>query len=194
MKKTLALFLFIPFLFSPKELIAQKVGVKTNLIYDALTTINVGAEFRVLPKWTIDVSGNINPWTFSNDRKWKHWLVQPEVRYWVCEPFNGHFWGAHLLGGAYNIGNLKNNIIFWDDEWDFKNKRYEGWFVGLGVVYGYSWMLSKYWNLEGVIGLGYAYTRYDEYRCAKCGKKIKEDHQRNYFGPTKVGVNLIYAF
>ena len=70
---------------------AQKIAVKTNLLYDVTTTLNLGAEFRVAPKWTIDLSGNYNPFNLGNDRKMRHWLVQPEVRYWFCEAFNGHF-------------------------------------------------------------------------------------------------------
>lgn len=193
MKKFLMQFLFFVFLLSSK-LAAQEVAIKTNLVYDLTSTINGGIEFGLSKKWTMDISANVNPWTFSDNRKWQHWLIQPEVRYWVCESFNGHFFGAHLMGGEYNIGNLKTNISFWDDKWDFKNKRYEGWFIGAGVVYGYSWMLSKHWNLEAVIGLGYVYTRYDQYGCAKCGSKQEEDRSRNYMRPTKAGINLIYAF
>lgn len=64
--------------------LAQEAAVKTNLLYDATTTMNLGVEFGLSPKWTLDVSGNYNPWTFSKNKKWKHWLVQPEARYWFC--------------------------------------------------------------------------------------------------------------
>lgn len=90
----------------------QKVAVKSNLLYDATATINLGIEFCLAPKWTFDVSGNYNGWTFSGDRKWKHCLVQPEARYWFCDRFSGHFLGGHILGGKYNVGKLKNNISF----------------------------------------------------------------------------------
>lgn len=51
---------------------AQKVAVKTNLLYDASATMNLGFEFGLSAKWTLDISGNYNPWTFSNNQKWKH--------------------------------------------------------------------------------------------------------------------------
>ena len=86
---------------------AQNVAIKTNLLYDLTTTVNAGVELGLSPRWTLDVSANYNAWTLSNDRKWKHWLVQPEARYWFCDPFAGHFLGFHLLGGQYNIGGLK---------------------------------------------------------------------------------------
>ena len=82
---------------------AQDIAVKTNLLYDACATINIGAEVGLAPKWTLDVSGNLNAWTLSHGRKWKHWMAQPEARYWFCDRFAGHFLAVHALGGQYNV-------------------------------------------------------------------------------------------
>ena len=43
-------------------------------------------------------------------------------------------------------------------------------------------------------GVGYAYTRYDRFRCAGCGKRIETDRPHHYVGPTKAAVNLVYVF
>lgn len=75
------LFVLLAFIGFISPAMAQKVAVKTNLLYDATSTINLGTEFGLSPKWTLDVSANYNPWTYSNNKKWKHWLVQPEARY-----------------------------------------------------------------------------------------------------------------
>ena len=75
-----ALCLFLSSSFGSVSVSAQKVAVKTNLLYDATATINLGLEIALAPKWTLDVSGNYNAWDFGNDRKWKHFLVQPEAR------------------------------------------------------------------------------------------------------------------
>ena len=83
----------------------QEFAVKTNVLYDATMTINLGAELEVAPKWSVELSGNFNGWNMGNGRRWKHWLVQPEARYWFCEALGGHFLGMHLLGGKYNIGH-----------------------------------------------------------------------------------------
>ena len=136
------------------QLQAQTVAVKTNLLYDATATINAGIELGLAPKWTLDVSGNFNGWTMSHDRKWKHWLVQPEARYWFCDRFAGHFLGFHALGGQYNVGHLKNNIKFLGKDFSkLSDSRYQGWFIGAGIAYGYAWVLNKHWNLEGEIGI-----------------------------------------
>ena len=174
---------------------AQKVAVKTNLLYDATTTLNLGAEFSLAPKWTLDISGNWNPWTFSDNRKWKQLAIQPEVRYWLCERFNGHFFGAHLIGGLYNFSNLNLNFkLFGTDFSRLKDHRYEGWMAGVGIAYGYHWMLSRHWSLEGSLGIGYVYTRADKYNCPRCSRRLENDRPHDYFGPTKAAVNLIYVF
>lgn len=70
---------------------AQEVALKTNLLSDAFLNPNLAAEVALAPRWTIDVSGQFNTWNLSHDRKWKHWVVQPEIRYWFCDRFAGHF-------------------------------------------------------------------------------------------------------
>lgn len=189
------LFVLLAFIGFISPAMAQKVAVKTNLLYDATSTINLGTEFGLSPKWTLDVSANYNPWTYSNNKKWKHWLVQPEARYWFCNKMMGHFIGFHTIAGSYNIGNV--NAVFKFLGTDFsklKDYRYEGWFVGAGVAYGYSWVLSKHWNLEAELGVGYTYSKSDKFECASCGEKLEDDKTHHYVGPTKAALNLVYVF
>ncbi len=174
---------------------AQKAAIKTNLLYDATTTINLGVELGLAPRWSLDISGNLNPWTFSHNRKWQHWLVQPEARYWFCNKMMGHFLGFHALGGAYNVGNIDADFKFLGTDFSpLRDHRYEGWMLGAGVAYGYAWTLSRHWNLEAEIGLGYIYFNYDKYKCEKCGEKVESDKSNHYVGPTKAAINLIYVF
>lgn len=188
----IALFALLTFGISAKS---QTVAVKTNVLADALLNANAGVEIGLAPRWTLDVSGGFNAWTLSHNRRWKHWLIQPEARYWLCDRFSGHFFGLHAHGGQYNIGGIGSDItILGTDFSKLSDHRYQGWFVGAGVAYGYAWILGRHWNLEGEIGIGYSYTRYDKFRCAGCGKKVETDKGHNYFGPTKAAVNLVYVF
>lgn len=175
-------------------LYSQSLALKSNLIYDAIAVANLGVEIPMAPKWTLDVSGNLNAWTI-NSHRWKHWLVQPEARYWLCDRFQGHFFGIHAIGGQYNVGNLRNSIHFLGTDFsDLTHNRYEGWMAGAGIAYGYSWILSKHWNIEAEIGFGWIYTRSDVYPCAKCGTKLDDNRVHNYVGPTKAALNLVYLF
>ena len=76
---------------------AQRTAIKTNALYWTTATFNAGVETRLSDKWTLDVSAGYNPFTFSDNKKLKHILIQPEVRYWLCSPFAGHFVGANVL-------------------------------------------------------------------------------------------------
>ena len=174
---------------------AQDIAVKTNLLYDALLNVNAGIEVGLVPQWSLDVSGNLNAWTLSHGRRWKHWFVQPEARYWLCDRFAGHFFGAHAIVGQYNIGGLKNNLSFLGTDFSkLSDYRYQGWMGGVGVAYGYAWILGRHWNLEAEIGFGYIYSRYDRFQCAGCGERVETDKPHHYFGPTKAAVNLVYVF
>ena len=46
-----------------------KFAIKTNALYWATSTPNLGFEVALAKKLTLDVSGNYNPWKFSKDRQ-----------------------------------------------------------------------------------------------------------------------------
>lgn len=130
-KNKLKLYAIMIFVLLCTEVHCQKVAIKSNLLYDVTATVNAGIEVGLAPKWTFDLSANYNGWTFSHERKWKHWLLQPEGRYWFCDRFAGHFVGVHALGGQYNIGNLNNHISFLGTDLSvLSDRRYQGWFAG----------------------------------------------------------------
>ena len=179
--------------FAAMSFAESKVDIKTNILPDAALSPNLGVEFKLAKKWSLDLTGELNLWTI-NDHKWKHWLAQPEARYWFCEPFVKHFVGLHAIGGQYNAGNIKNGITFLGTP--FKNlsdHRYEGWAVGGGIAYGYALPLAKHFNMEFEIGIGYVYLKYKKYSCSECSHKLGDGHH-NYYGPTKAAINLVYIF
>ena len=176
------------------EIQARDLALKTNILYDAALTVNLGGEVALLLKWSFDLSGNLNAWTV-NSHKWKHWMVQPELRYWFCQELQGYFVAAHALGGQYNVGNVDLDFkMLGTDFRNLKDRRYQGWYGGFGVAYGYSWILGRHWNLEAELGIGWIYTKYDVYPCAKCGTRLAKDRSHNYFYLTKVALNLVHVF
>lgn len=173
---------------------SQDVAVKTNLIYDALLTLDLGAEVSVAPKWTVELTGNLNAWAIDNKR-WKQWNLMPEARYWFCQAFAGHFVGAHLIGGQYNFGHIDLPFkMLGTDFRKLKDYRFQGWMAGAGISYGYTWLINRRWSMEAEIGLGWIYTRYDQFECHDCGQRVKRNRPHNYAGPTKAALNLIYNF
>lgn len=158
---------------------AQDVAIKTNTLYWLTTTPNLGVEFSLSKKMTLELAGAYNPWTFKDDKKMHFWLAQPELKYWFCEKFNGHFVGLHLHGAQYYGG--------------FNSKLYDGYLAGGGFTYGYDWILSPHWNIEAAIGIGYAHLWYKQSDRIPCEKCFERKH-KNYFGPTKVAISLTYLF
>lgn len=179
-----------------------QTAVKTNVLYDATTTPNLAVEIGVGEKSTMQLLYGLNPWTFDSEthgeRKAKHWVLMPEYRWWTCSKFNGHFFGVHAMGGQFNAANVDLPIpgfYFSGDNLrkELKDHRYEGRFVGAGVNYGYQWILSRHWNLEAEIGVGYQYIWFDKYACGECGGKIA-DGSTQYVGITKLGISFLYIF
>lgn len=195
------LLLVTIFLFGIETASAQPLAVKTNLLYDATTTPNLGIEYGLGRKMTAQVFYGLNPWEFDKDgvtKQAKHWLVMPELRWWSCSTFNGFFWGVHMMGGEFNAQkvDLPAPGAFFSGDNIFKlakNDRCEGKYLGGGLTVGYQWILSRHWNLEVEAGAGYNHVWYKQYPCAECGNIIK-DAETNYLGLTKAGLSLLYIF
>lgn len=157
---------------------AQKAVVKTNTLYWATLSPNIGIEAKLNNHSTIELNGMMNLFEFGNNKKYNFLAVRPEYRYWLCQSFSGHFIGAHFLYANYNGG--------------FDKYRYNGNLYGMGINYGYQWYLSNRWNLEATAGLGYIHMDHDVYNRQRCGKYLGHE-TRNYFGLTRLGISIIYV-
>ena len=192
------LFIAITLVLSTYSMNAQKVALKTNLLYDATATANLGVEVRLAKQITLDLSGSYAGWDIDKQKnqKMRHYMIQPEIRFWTCESFNGHFFGLHghygmynMSGGNWFVDNMKHLSNL--SKLDTKNSRYEGTAAGAGVSYGYSWIIANRLNLDFTLGMGYAYLDYDRYGAPKCSPLLGSD-TKHYFGITKVGVSLVF--
>ena len=193
------LIIAVVFLSSVGTLSAQKLAVKTNALYWGTATLNVASEYAVADRWTVELSGAYNPWVFNKDEntKAKHYQISPEGRYWFCEAFQGHFVGLNMNFTQYNVGNFPIPKVFIplssssDTKTDTRNSRMEGWAMGTGVTYGYAFPFARRWNLELTLGLGWWYTKYDQFESRKCGL-FQQTVSRHVLGPTALGVSFIY--
>ncbi len=180
----------------------QRVAVKNNLFYDALLTPNISVEVAFGEKFTLDTQWGANYFFHTTNslhpsyttKKWSHWLLQPEVRYWACDVFNGWFFGLHLHGGQMNVGGVNIPLfIVQNKNGEMKNYRYEGYFFGGGISAGYQWPITDRFNVELSLGVGYARLVYDRFKCVTCGERDKQG-AADYLGPTKSTLSLIYLF
>ena len=187
------------FLASAGTASAQKLAVKTNALYWGTATPNLGLEYAMADRWTLELEGGYNPWTFDSEKnmKIKHWLVSPEVRYWFCESFLGHFVGINGNYTLLNISGIPTPGVFidlssnTDSKTDLKDSRVQGWAVGAGVTYGYAFPIARRWNMELTLGYGIWYTEYGQYESRKCGL-FQQDVQKWALGPTALGVSFMF--
>lgn len=172
----------------PKEKKIYYLALKTNLLYDAVLLPNLALEFSLPRRWSIEVEGH---WSWWNTNTGKHLFhrVQvggAEVRKWLGPldrtPFSGHYVGVYGMGGNYdvrlgNIGHLGE---------------YGSWSVGL--TYGFGLPVSRSFNFEFGVGLGYFGGEYKKYTYDPDNDRYpwQSDHRRNYFGITKAKVSLVW--
>lgn len=181
---------------------AAQVAVKTNLLYDATTTPNIALEAGVGKRSTVQLLYALNPWEFHTEghgeKMAKHWVLMPEYRRWLCSRFNGHFLGVHAMAGQINASNVSIPLpgLFLKGDniaGGVRHSRYEGAFAGIGLTYGYQWILGRHWNAEASAGMGYAHVWFDRYPCRECGARISTG-QTNYLGITKLALSILYIF
>ena len=174
---------------------SQEVAIKSNVVSDALLSPNIGIEFGLSPKWTLDVTGQLNLWTVGDGHKWRHWVLQPEAAIGSAE-FCGTFLRTSRLGRT--IQRRQHRHGFQLSRHGFLSIKAQA-FRGLGnrslsIAYGYAWPLSRHWNLEAEFGFGWVWTKSNSFPCEECGTQIDHGKVHNYVGPTKVAINIEYVF
>ena len=163
---------------------AQTVAVKSNILYDATATVNLGAEIAFNRHWSLDISGNYNGWDVASDKSWKHWMVQPEARYWLHEKFNGHYFGVHGVYMDYDMSHVNFMSVM------KKDFAYDGNAYGGGISYGYQLYLSPHWNIEFSAGVGFLHFEYDK-SAYPADEEPAYKNRNNYFGTTKLCVSIV---
>ena len=188
--KIIALVSFVLVLCSISlPVMSQSIVLKNNLLYDATLTPNIGIEVKLADKWTAGLNLGYQPWPFKDtaERKMRHFLIAPEVRYWLCDVFNGWFIGANAFWSHYNVSKVKFPFGMYPS---VENRRKQGDAFAAGFFAGHSWILSPRWSIEAEAGLDAGYTKYKEFECKHCGDTYGED--KKAFLTPKVGINIIY--
>lgn len=184
--KGLGLVALLALLVQP--LSAQRVAVKTNALYWATATPNLGAEFRLNRHFTLNLEGAVNRLKLGDKINSKAIGAMPEVRYWFsARPQARHFVGVMGLVAGYGLTTHIKSA---------EPKNYHGGTaVGGGLTYGYSFVLGPHWSLETTAGLGLLSINE---RKAK-GDNIEHgsggnNNSKCIFAPTKLGVTFVYIF
>ncbi len=192
-KKTIiqgvVLLLIMALFVGGKAYAQENFAVRNNFIYDISGTLNLGADVRVSPHWTMGLNAGYRPWPTDDKttRKWKHFLIAPELRYWTDSTFHRSYWGTNIFYSHYNVGHVTFPFGLYKT---VRDHRVQGDLIGIGAFYGRSWRLNRYFRLEGELGLGIGYTWAKKYECAHCG--AYEGRQNKPFLIPKLTLNVVY--
>lgn len=186
----------------PMELGVVKVckpfymGLKTNLLFDALALPSLGAEFYVGRKWS--VVGNWFYGWWDNDNRHRYWRAYGgdiALRRWFGQkahrkPLTGHHLGVYAgvvtydfeFGGTGYMGGNPGRTL-----WDRCN-------YYAGVEYGFSLPVARRLNIDFTIGLGYLGGKYQKYEPCPYGNGYvwQSTHRLHWFGPTKAEISLVW--
>jgi hypothetical protein len=166
-------------------------AIKTNLLYDAASVLNVGIEAPIRDHWSVAFDW-VFPWWSSYDRQLYLQMLygSMEGRYWFGNRENklqltGWFAGISAGGGLYDF-------MF------HPLKGIQGEFATCSAVAGYAHPINKSGTLrmEYSVGLGWIGTEYVKYWWDDYDYTLIAPSPQSWtthmFGPTRVQVSLVY--
>ena len=168
------------------------LAAKTNLLGDLVTAVNFGLELPLGKNFSANAHFMFPWWTagpYGNKYALQMLNAEGELRWWFApgeQVLQGHYFALQGNGGKFDI------------QWGRDFGCYQCYNWGVGLSYGYSMSLSKHWNLEFSLSLGYMAIDYQHYVPSPDWSILIRDDAKvgtlHYFGPTSLKVSLVYPF
>lgn len=183
-------------------------ALKTNLLFDLATFLNGEVEVPVGKRWSLMAEVTWPWWLQKSHNKWciEMGEVGLEGRYWF------HSWKRHsnyrkwceeknmpLVG--FFMG-LYANAAYYDFQLH-RDRGTQGEFIGAGLTFGYSKLLSRHWRMEFSLGVGASQNWYRKYHIEENTDVIPdrdqhlwrdtpkgEDLKKLWIGPTKAKISI----
>lgn len=168
-------------------------AVKTNLLYDAATALNVELEFPIWDRISVMVEDVFPWWEWGNKYCFEIWEMGVEARYWFkpwktygTEKLRGWFAGPYVMSAKYDF-QLDTEV----------NYQGEMWSAGLTGGFAMPIGRRKRANLEFSLSLGYMKSPYRHYLPTDDYLKLIHDPSNDgtfyniFLYPTKAKVSLV---
>lgn len=167
---------FLLFLCNVWDLSAQRLAIRTNVPEWVVSSPNLGVEFSLNKKLSLDITGAGCPFGVKNDIYFKHIRGQSELKYWFENILYHHYVGIMGFYSSFDIG--------------YKKRGYFGDSCALGLTYGYNWIISRRWNIELSAGLGIIHYRIDRY--IPTTPHCQPNESGWTAAPVKLGISFVY--
>ncbi|MBP1630483.1 MAG: hypothetical protein H6Q15_1376 [Bacteroidetes bacterium] len=159
-----------------------QLGLKTNLLYYLALAPNIEIEIPI-KRFSINAEYQF-PWYVNNKKHFAYQILSGsiETRYWLKKQeriLSGYFIGAYIGRGIFDLQfseeGTQGDILF-----------------STGVSGGYSKPISKNFNIEFSLSLGYFKSNNINYYAYEDLLIKKSSSLLTYFGPTKAKVSLVW--
>lgn len=160
--------------------------LQSNLLYDVLMVPNIGAEFYLGANFSVDANWSYAWWRLDKRHYyWRTYGGDIALRWWFgrnsrIKPLTGHHIGAYGQMITYDFELGQNGILA--DRWSWS----------AGLEYGYSLPIAKRLNLDFTLGLGYHWGEFYEYKPIDGHYVWQATKHRQYIGPTKFEISLVW--
>lgn len=162
-------------------------SLKSNLLADVATFINVALEVPFGKRWSASAQWMFPWWIFDNHKYYNQILLGTlEGKYWFHtrkqqEVLSGHALGIYASGGYY------------DFQW--KKTGYQGEIIpSAGISYTYAHKIGKLLRMEYSVGVGFLNTKYRKYTANNHYDQFPwlSSGRTLWFGPTKAEISFVW--
>lgn len=98
------------------------------------------------------------------------------------DPFSGHHLGIYASLVCYDFQFGGNHTGILSDKFNY----------AAGISYAYSLPVSRKFNIDFSIGAGYMWGRFKKHIPIDDHDVWKSTHTHSWFGPTRLGISLVY--
>lgn len=169
-------------------------AIKTNLLYDVLTVLNVEVEIPIKERWSVAWEHTFPWWIWDNGEEdsSRHRLEllseNIELKYWFGDrtdkmQLTGWYMGVYGHSGKYDF--------------EYSREGYQGEYWGIGLTGGYAHTINKKGNLrlEYSVSAGYVDTDYRDYEAFFGADDLwhpirLSSNQAGILGPTRARISL----
>ncbi len=179
----------------PEEIVPTVLfALKTNLLLDAVTAVNLAAEIPIGNRLSV-VGEVIYPWwrSWPNNFTMQIESYHAELKYWLGERTRDNRLAGWSVGAYGGWGRYDIQL--------FREEGVQGDFYDLGAQICYSHPIAKNLHLEYSLGLGYLSTDYNDYQMTYATDEFGDVKVIPYpwinsslksLFPSRVGVSLVW--
>ena len=170
------------------------MAIKTNMLYDLAAVPNLGAEFYLGKNFSV-AANYMHAW-WKNDAKnfyWRYYGADASIRWWFgkparIKPLQGHHIGVNYQILTYDFQLGKTGLMAGMPNGNMVDRANHI----VALEYGYSLPIAKRLNLDFTIAGGYHWGLFEEYEPVDGHPVWQATKRRQYFGPTKVEISLVW--